>query len=373
MTNIPIWDNQRWDHLPALTEDRTTDVCVVGLGGSGLTCIIALLAAGLQVIGIDAGMVGGGAAGRNGGFLLAGLSDFYHHATAKLGRERTQRLYRRTLDEMQRIAADHPDLVRMVGSLRIGATPEEEQDCLLQLAAMRSDGLPVEAYDGPEGRGLLLPSDGTFQPLARCRRMARQALAAGASLYEQTQAITLLDGEVRTPHGRIACQQIVVAIDGGLEQVLPELQGRVRSARLQMLATAPTSDIRVPRPVYYRWGHEYWQQLPDGSIALGGFRDLGGESEWGAPAVPSASVQGQLEHFLRQQLHIQAPITHRWAARVSYSDAQLPLVEQVRAGIWALGAYNGTGNVMGAVCGRAVAAVIATGARDELADLQNSP
>lgn len=42
---------------------------------------------GLKVVGIDAKDVGAGAAGRNGGFLMAGLSDFYHDAVKKFGRE----------------------------------------------------------------------------------------------------------------------------------------------------------------------------------------------------------------------------------------------------------------------------------------------
>ena len=37
---------------------------------------------------------------------------------------------------------------------------------------MKQDGLPVELYNGPEGQGLLFPTDGVFQPLERARLMA---------------------------------------------------------------------------------------------------------------------------------------------------------------------------------------------------------
>lgn len=47
-----------------------------------------------------------------------------------------------------------------------------------------------------------------------------------------------------------------------------------------MLATAPATDVKFARPVYRREGYDYWQQLPDGSIALGGFRDQEIEKEW---------------------------------------------------------------------------------------------
>jgi len=65
---------------------------------------------------------------------------------------------------------------------------------------------------------------------------------------------------------------------------------------------------------------------------------------------------------------VRAPITHRWAATVSYSATGLPVLEEVRPGVVATGAYSGTGNVVGALCGRA-AARLALGERAEMADL----
>ena len=70
MTDLPVWDDGRWTPLPALPGDVSADVCVVGLGGSGLACVLELLALNKRVVGLDAGSVGGGAAGRNGGFLI---------------------------------------------------------------------------------------------------------------------------------------------------------------------------------------------------------------------------------------------------------------------------------------------------------------
>ena len=158
--NVPVWDDEPWPALPALDADVEADVCVVGLGGSGLTCVGELRRRGARVVGLDAGPVGGGAAGRNGGFLLAGLAAFHHDAVAAIGRERARALYRLTIAEIERIAAETPEAVRRVGSLRIAASAEEAEDCARQRAAMEADGLPVEPYEGPEGRGLLIPTDG---------------------------------------------------------------------------------------------------------------------------------------------------------------------------------------------------------------------
>lgn len=362
--NTPVWDDGAWPGLPRLAGDVAADVCVVGLGGSGLSCVGELRRMGASVVGIDAGEVAAGAAGRNGGFLLAGVSRFYHDAVEAYGHARALALYRLTLDELERIAAETPEAVRRTGSLRIAASPQELDDCRAQLDAMRADGLPVEWYDGPEGSGLLMPRDAAFNPLHRCRLLATRASEDGARLFEHSPAIEIAPGEVRTPQGQLRCDQVIVAVDGGLDRVLPGLAGRVRTARLQMLATAPVPP-RFPRPVYMRYGYEWWQQLPDGRIALGGFRDHGGEAEWTHDGRPDDDVQALIDGFLRGTLGIDTPITHRWAASVSYTADGLPVLEEVERGVWACGGYTGHGNVIGALCGRSAAQLALTG-RSEL-------
>jgi gamma-glutamylputrescine oxidase len=365
----PVWDDGPADVFAPLVGDLDADLCVVGLGGSGLACVGEARRLGATVVGLDAGHVGGGAAGRNGGFLLAGLAPFYHDAVGAFGRDAARTLYRLTVQELEHIARESPGIVRRTGSLRIAESPEEIADCAEQLVALHADGFVAESYEGPEGVGLLLPMDGAYQPLARCRMLARAASEAGARLFEHTPALDVHPGRVRTHAGTVRARQVVVAIDGRLELLLPELAPRVRSARLQMLATAPTSAIRLPRPVYARWGYDYWQQRPDGTIALGGGRDRAGPAEWTTRAEPTEAVQRHLERRLRDLLGVDAPITHRWAAIVGYTPDGLPICEQLQAGVWALGGYSGTGNVVGAMLGRGVARQALLGADEAVAAL----
>ena len=366
--NQPVWETGGGLELPRLEADLETDVCVVGLGGSGLACVLELSNLGQSVVGLEAKTVAGGAAGRNGGFLLAGVSAFYHDAARVLGRERAKALYDLTLAELERIAAETPHSIRRPGSLRIASLAEEEADCEQQFTAMRADALPVEKYEGAEGHGLLFPGDGVFNPLERCRTLAKKALHQGAQLFENSPAVTISGDEVVTPRARIHCKKVVVAVDGGLERLLPELVGRVRTARLQMLATAPAQEVSFSRPVYARYGYEYWQQLPDGRVALGGFRDKAGEGEWTHDNEPGDEVQTLLTSFLRDTLGVTAPVTQRWAASVSYTESILPYFGEVRPDVWAVGGYNGTGNVVGALCGRG-AAQRAVGQPSAIADL----
>lgn len=355
----PVWDQGGGLELEPLPGDVSCDLCVVGLGGSGLAAVREGLARGLDVVGIDAGEVASGAAGRNGGFLLAGIAAFHHDAVATLGAQRATALYRATLAEVDAMERATPQHVRRTGSLRIAESTEELDDCRAQHERMQADGLPVEPYSGPEGEGLLFPHDGVCDPLARCRTLARMAVAAGARLYAHTNASSVEPTVVTTGRGRVRCRTAIVAVDGGLERLLPEMEVAVRTARLQMLATAPTREAVLPRPVYRRYGYEYYQQLPDGRLAIGGFRDMAGDGEWTHDARPHSAVQDRLTAFVRDVLGVTAPITHRWAALVGYARGVLPAFARLRGGVIAIGGYSGTGNVVGSILGReAVAAAL---------------
>ena len=58
-----VWRDAPGLDLPSLGGEVQADVCVVGLGGSGLAAVRALAARGLGVVGLDADEVACGAAG----------------------------------------------------------------------------------------------------------------------------------------------------------------------------------------------------------------------------------------------------------------------------------------------------------------------
>src|ERR1051325_23691 len=125
--NMPVWADRggRGPRFARLTSATDADVCVVGLGGSGLACIGELLACGVKpsrIVGVDAGTVASAAAGRNGGFLLAGTADFYHDAIANFGHARARRLYEMTIEEIDVMAGETPDPIRRTGSLRLAGS-----------------------------------------------------------------------------------------------------------------------------------------------------------------------------------------------------------------------------------------------------------
>jgi glycine/D-amino acid oxidase-like deaminating enzyme len=355
------WDEGLdWAGLPPLAGDRTADACVVGLGGSGLAAVDELAGRGLSVVGVDAGRVAGGAAGRNGGLLLGGGAPFLPDAIARWGAEPAVELYRTTLRELARLAdALGPRLVRRVGSIRLAGLPgapdeAERAACAAHEAALHEHGIAVERYEGELGQGLFLPDDAAMNPARRAVALAA-ALEGRAALHEHTVVSSVDSKQVVTDRGVISAGLVIVAVDGRLDALLPQLAGRVRTARLQMLATSPRPP-RLPCPVYGRWGYDYAQQDTAGRIYAGGGRDHYADDEWTTSTTPTAPVQAWIESVAERMAGGCVGVTHRWAASVGYTADGRPLCVETAPGVFAIGGYSGTGNLVGPATARAAVA-----------------
>lgn len=344
--------------LPRLQGRVEADACVIGLGGSGLAAMARLQKNRVnRIVGIDAGGVASGAAGRNGGFLLAGPAQFHHRARAAWGPMAAKALYALTVETIERLARRMPDLVDRVGSVRVAADSAEIDDIAEHMAALVDDGFAASPWTGPGGqRGLFVPDDAVFHPAERCVRVADQVWERGGWLYGGDPVVEIDGTTVRTAHGEIDAGVVLVCVDGGLPALLPELSERVRTVRLQMLATGPVAFGTAQHAMYHRQGLDYWQQRPDGRLFVGGCRDAGSSDEEGdVTASPTETVQSALDRLVREVIGVQAPVTHRWAGVVGYTDDSLPVVEEVRPSVWAAGGYSGTGNVIGTLAGEALA------------------
>jgi gamma-glutamylputrescine oxidase len=355
---------------PSLVEDLRADVCVVGLGGSGLAAIGEVARRGLSVIGLDAGRVAAGAAGRNGGFLLGGAATAVHQAGSVWGLDIALALYRETLEEITALSELlGPGVIRRVGSIRLAGLPgvpadarEEAEratefaDCTEQYRVLIEQGIAVERYDGPLGSGLFLPDDAAMNPARRALGLA-EIYGASARLFEDSPVIALESGRVTTECGSVSSGLVVVAVDGKLDLLMPELAGRVRTARLQMLATEPVNPGRLPCPVYGRWGYDYAQQDAEGRLFVGGGRDRFEAEEWTADTSPTRSVQDWISQIAARFAGGPIQVSHRWAASVGFTSDARPLVTQPRPGVVACGGYNGTGNLVGPIAARAAVAL----------------
>jgi len=383
---VPLWHDDPYEERAPLTGDRETDVLVIGAGIAGLSCAWHLAERGVDCTVVEASTAAGGASGRNGGFLVAGAAPAHQDAIALFGHDVAVGIYRATLASEQRIyeiadeigAAQH---FARVGHLRVTWEPEELEHARVQFEAMRSDELPAEWVDegdlpaivrAPGRVGVFSAPDGTMHPARWVRAFSRAIEDRGVRIFERSPVPEPLEDErngafaVPAGGGTVHAQRVVVAADGALPQLVPRYAPAVRTKRLHMVATAPIPERVVPYAIGIRWGFEYLQQRPDGRIAIGGFSDFDGEraaDSYTTVEQASPQVHARIERFLRAELGVDAPITHRWIGLVGYSRDQRAFAGPVpqHDGLFVAGGYNGTGNLNGFTAGRILSELLATG------------
>jgi glycine/D-amino acid oxidase-like deaminating enzyme len=341
-------------------------VAVIGGGVTGCSCALTLATRGARVRLYEARTVAGGASGRNGGFALRGAAVPYDVARVQLGAEGARLvmdLTERSLDRMADLAGD---ALRRVGSLRL-ADDDDELDALSsEHDALREDGYAVEWVSQLEPpldrlyRGAILhPHDGALSPARWVRRLAAHAVDAGADIRE---------GQAVDVEG-IEADAIVVAGDGFTSALLPELARVVVPTRGQVLATEPLDVLRYERPHYARDGYDYWHQLPDGRLVIGGSRDAALDEEDTTVEETTARVQEQIESLATELIGERPTIVKRWAGIWGTTPDRLPLVGRVpgREEVWVAGGYSGHGNALGFACGDLVARALLGESPEELA------
>jgi glycine/D-amino acid oxidase-like deaminating enzyme len=374
----PFWLDGPYEPRPALEGDLEVEACVIGGGVGGLSCARRLAQRGIATVLLEAGTVAGGASGRNGGFLIAGVAAFHNDAREQYGAERARAMYARTLEAQREVfelaeELGAGDSLRRIGLLRLAVSDEEAEHVRDHARALNEDGFPGEIVEREElppalrRTGLvacLTDHDGALHPARWYRLLAGAAEAAGARICEASPVRGPVpapdEGPLVTDRGSVRARHVVVAADGALPALVPEYEGRVRARRLHMVATDPLPPT-LDRMVYARWGYEYLQQQPDGRILAGGFSDVDADGSYTDSDAGNPLIWERVEAYLREDLGATGGVSHRWAGVVGYSDDSLPYVGEVpgRPRLYVSGGYSGVGNVPGFMCGRDLADTIA--------------
>jgi glycine/D-amino acid oxidase-like deaminating enzyme len=353
VSTTSLWLKEPHDRLPRSPSEERAEVVVIGGGVTGCSCALTLAERGVRVRLHEAREIAGGASGRNGGFALRGATAPYDEARRDLGDERARLLMELTERSLYRMEELAGDAFRRVGSLRLAFDDAERRALRREHDALREHGFDVEWVDELESpldrlyRGAILhPNDGALHPARWVRRLAAHAVSAGAEIREgERVAIDELDADA-----------VVVAADGFIPQLLPELP--IRSTRGQVLATEPLRAPLYERPHYARGGYDYWQQLPDGRLVIGGQRDASLETEETDKEETTELIQQRLDELVERLVGYRPAVTDRWAGIWGTTPDLMPIVGEVRDRVWVAGGYSGHGNALGLACGDLVARAI---------------
>ena len=343
-------------------EDKPTekyDVAIVGAGVAGAAAAYWLSRRkNVNAVLVDSGTVGGGASGRNGGFLLRGIFAYYNKAVQAYGRETAQWIFQfneETQAHLLDFITRHGNSFSYTqsGSYLLASSLEELQELEESAELMREDGFDVEYMkEDPLDRGfygcISNRSDAGVNPVLMVKALAE---VSSFPIYENEQVYKIensADGTIlHTQNRLIQAQKILLATNAYLPLLLPEFRNLIQPVRGQIIVTRPLKETVVQKLCYANYGYEYFRQLADGRFLLGGCREPFAKDEVGYADTLTPDVQGALHHYLKDRFPevAGASIDYRWSGTMCFTNDGLPLLGEIKdkPNVFYLAGCNGHG------------------------------
>ncbi|MEM1045929.1 MAG: FAD-binding oxidoreductase [Pseudomonadota bacterium] len=375
--------------------DDQADVCIVGGGYTGLSAALHLAEHGLSVAVVEAERAGWGASGRNGGQLHSGQRRDPTWLEDRLCKADAQRLWAlaeeakalvRDLIARHGIDCDYqPGLIHAVHRAR------DVEDEHAFVHTLRNE----YGYDAitPLDRDAIAAALGTdvyyggwrdaqaghLHPLNFALGLARAAEAAGARIFEKTRALSVDTGplnSVVTANGRIRCDTVLLAGNGYMHGLAPEIEKRVLPINNFIVATDPLPDERVAALIPgrecasdSRFVINYWRITADNRMLFGGGENC-------SPRFPD-DIAGFVRPYLLKiypQL-ADCRIAYAWGGTLAITAHRVPYIRRVSSGVYAGIGYCGHGVGIATHTGKILADAIAKGDNtlDAYADLPLPP
>jgi gamma-glutamylputrescine oxidase len=386
--SLSYWHATAEPVIPAGELPPSAEVVVIGGGMLGCWTAYWLARSGVQVVLLEATAIGWGATGRNGGFLTAGTALGYPALIETVGLDDARRLQHLTLEgqalAFEVIAEEQISCeLRQTGSLGL-ATDQETLEMMRDSSTrLQEDGFDGEVMDRDQVQALIGVAlgeqivGGTFRAgdamLHSTRYLtgiARAAERHGASLVRAR--VTGLEAagaetKVRTDRGTVTTSNVIVALNAWSDTLIPDLTSLVVPTRGQIIAYAPSPIVfRTATSADVTVTGEYWQQMPDGTIVIGGRRADAPEHDLGVrEMVPTPEVTAKIEETLPSLFPSLTSLTvaRRWAGPMAFTADYLPVVDAIPglASSWFAGGFNGHGMPFGPRIGQLLAEAVTSG------------
>jgi glycine/D-amino acid oxidase-like deaminating enzyme len=381
---------------PPLQGDERCEVAIIGAGFTGLAAALELAEQGIDVRVLEAGHVGWGASGRNGGFACIGSHKLpYGKMIATYGLDATKAYYRAMTDAVH-LVRDNLDrhgidawatgdgevtLAHLPGRVRelreeqafLRATFGDETE-FLSPADLKAMGLSSPGFHA----GLKGATGFGIHPLNYVRGLARAAARAGARIHGASRLARWQETGGRhvlhTAQGSLTASKVIVATNGYTEEQLSSRHaGRLLPALSSVVVTRPLTgeECRAQGWTSNLLAYDsrrllhYFRLLPNGRFLFGG-RGGTDASDAGGDAYRPVLMAAFRRLFPEWR---SVEVTHYWRGFVCLAYDRVPYVGPLddRHSVWTAIAYHGNGVAMASWSGRAVARLVTKKtARDQL-------
>ena len=346
------------------------DVAIVGGGYTGLHAAVHLASEGERTIVLEAGDIGQGASGRNGGQIVPGLKHD-PETLVRMGQRGEQfvafagNCAERTFEFIQANALDCD--ASQTGWVQPAVTPK-------QFNAVRSRASQWRRYGGVDARILdrrevrevtgtdayigawIDPRGGRLQPLSYARELCRLAIAKGAPVHTRSPAESLTrkneNWVLRSNGYEVTARKVILATNGYRQPLLPDLYRSIFPSHSVQIATEPLDSVRragiLPAglPVSdSRRLLKYFRFDADGRFIIGG-RGSFGESDSGRHfSGLRAFAQGMFPQLEGVRWE------HGWAGKIALTLDHLPHIHNPEPGLYVALGYNGRGIALASQAG----------------------
>ncbi len=374
---------------PPLREDLAVDIAIVGAGLSGLWTAHHLhqLDPALRIAILEREVVGFGASGRNGGWLMAAPPADPRVWERRFGLDQVRRAQGLLIEAVDEIAQELARLeidarLRLGGSISIARSPAEVARLEDRRAAQVRAGWPdaqlswrsgeeIAEQIGATGvqRALAVQACGTLDPARLVHGLAGQVVRAGVQLFEHSPVTRIEPGAVHTPDAIVRAERIVVATEAFTVE-LPGESRRYLPLASTIVSTEPLAPA-VREALPWRDGEAvgdarhlffYAQLTHDHRLVLGGrgapYR-LGSAVEHAGLADPVTTRR--LEQTIAEVWPQVAgtPIAHRWSGSIAVPrDWCATCGVDASTGIAWIGGYAGHGVAASYVLARSLAPLL---------------
>jgi len=339
---ISVWLDPGADSEQPTRPALKADLAIIGGGVVGASLAYLAAARQLKVVLLDGAQVASGASGRNGGFVLRGIQSYYQSCVKQYGREVARYIYAMGERNQQLIKEALGDQLEAIdyapcGSYLLASSLEELEEQSLSCTLMREDGFAVDLLTSdPLDRGyygaLFNKGDFGVNPV----KLVRALLAKSGAQILQEQSVRQIEctGQgisITAGSEKVICEKVIIATNAYSSALDSYFLGRLQPARGQMFATAPLKKIILKALCYANYGWEYFRQLPDRRLILGGCRQPFLEEECGAADLITKPVQTALEHYLKDHFPELAglAIEYRWSGTMAFTGDGLPLIGEL--------------------------------------------
>lgn len=376
-----VWSRPGHIQYPPLESPVEADIAIIGGGVTGVSLAYWLARDGRRPLLLEARTIAAGASGRNAGFLTASTAEGYATVVDRAGRDAARRLWAfsvaNSASVREIVETHHLAAIGYEETAAASLAASEEELAAIRRGAdlLQQDGWPVERLAQEElppvfrrhylGANLRHGNTG-INPAAFVNALAALAASLGARICEQTEVQGWSEATggvvIETAQGAVHAGAAVVATNALASRLVPGLP--VTPQRGQVLATEPLPERYSDWLCGANWGYQYWRQLPDRRLVVGGWRNVDFVQEEANATVeqPTAPVQASIDRFLHEVYGLvdPLPVTHRWAGTMGFTPDALPFAGPLSGSRtrYVAAGFTGHGNGMAPQIARMVAGLL---------------